>query len=588
MQRIIGTVCFLIFATSSIKAQKVRWILKPNHECKAIFIDYFGSLDGFFHLRYEDHTSEIVNGEGETIVQRIPNTYNDVFGRDVLNFYDYKKGRSLKFNKKGKELSLGYDRVNYAQFNIFITRKEDQLGLMDFERNDLAPNVYALLKRISLTEFKGIKDDESVDTITVPYDPKTYWYKELISDGINIKRENYFNKKNSKIEGTISMIYGRDTILHPNKYVTGIESIGDSLYEIRSINTELKGLISSSGRMLIPPIANSIKRTRMSKFFYVTSGSTKGIYDIIEDTLVAGDFSLTILNESFIKKTKNGNNTILDQNFNEVFTFDYEDVSYRKSYFIISISNKKYLYSNRKNEMSKDSFISVSPDKGNLVFVERDGKHGTYNASELKYIIAAEYDKIKRVSNSYIEGVNYSYDTLAIEPKPNSKNRTSKNRRKTKIKKLKAFSYFNDNGDLVFGPSDRNLTCADGDIFSFRHDSLMTFINLVTKEEYTLEGSGHTKSDRFIAYKYRQWVRPYELMKDGIDAPTYESVKLLSDNKTYLYEMNGLFGFMTYDKLITEPIYEEVVEKGSRHLTAKGERYQVKYKGKLGMLMIDY
>jgi len=578
---------FLTLGCLSIFGQKIKWLLEPNYDCRKIQLPESNDFKDFFWVVYEDGTSEMINEKGESLIERDSYRAGNPFFKYGKIFIIQNKDEEKKryFNNELKELSKGYDHLFFQNgFRTLLSSIDDQLGMIDYDGNVLIPNEYASLQHLSSTKILGIKLDGSKKEILIPSKINKAFLGQAQIKGNSIFFDFFKNKDNNNVGKTICILSGKDTLLPPNQYFLASpisKPIWDSLYIIQPIDKKIFGLINYNGQIVMEPQATKLKKTHLPHLFNAEIDGEIVIYNIRNKTIMLEDFDIFVAkNAPYIYKKQDGNVGVMDLNGKEIIPMEWDLIKYSKGRFKLRKDGLYSNYSIKKDAFSKDQFSKILDYKNKKVDIVKMGKiYSLYDGEEFQFKTYAPFNQLKSISAKYIEGRYFIYDTLNKSPDATIKNQGI-NDEKT-ITRKPAYTYFDSLGKIVYGPGFNKLKFLIDDNFVLHHDSLMTFINLVTNNTYSINRAKYKKHKAAISIGEEKYFFIRDLINKKEKATSFELLEPMKDNKTYLYKLNGLYGLMTIDKKITEPLYDEIYERSDN-------RYLVKKNGKFGIMkMLD-
>ena len=467
-------------------------------------------------------------------------------------------------------------------FHTFISEIDDRLGMIDSDGKVLIPNKYASLKRLTSTKVLATKEDGSQKHLIIPDEKKTTHLSKVDYKGNTIFHDYYLHPKTNKVDKTLGVISGSDTLLHSNLYLSKSPlsmPFWDSLYTIQSVDHEGYGLVNYKGQVVMEPQATRIQKTSQPHLFNVQIDGKNGIYNIHEQKLDTADFDMFVSAKyTYISTQQNGLKGIMDLERKELIPMTYDQIYYNNGHFILKKDESYSIFSLANNTFSDETFTKVDYRNKMVDIVRLGNKYALYDGKDLSYITDTIYDQLESVTKLYIEGFQLTYDTTSINPQANPEIENQEKKPRNHMKASRTYTYFDTNGAVIHGPGTLKLHPVTDSVFVYYDDTLMTFINLRNNDIYTIKKTRYDKNKYTISIDGK-YVFPFQLIQKKEKTPRYESLETINDSKIYIYEIDGLYGLMTIDNKITEPIYDEIKE----HYI---DLLKVKYKGKYGIMKI--
>ncbi len=569
----------LVLIVFTGKAQKIEWLLPPEYNCEDIVMANSGDFDDFFWLIKKNGINEMIDEKGRVLIKSdLYKTKNPFLpGQKVFSLYNSKDEKYHFYNKDLVNISEGYDKIFYHPlYFTFITSLNDQLGLIDSDGKVLIPNNYSVVKRVSSTEvFLMTKEGEKL-YVSIPASKRNDGQRSLQFGKYHVITDHFSNEHKKERGQRIFVFNGQDTLLKKNRFYVKFnlpDTIKDSLFVV--YKNGLKGLINYRGEILLDPIATEIRKTYFPHFYGVQIDEKNAIFDTRNQKVTYIPNGLTLLRKSpFFIVESGAKKGLLNMQQQEVLPIEYDEILPGKKHFTLKKNNKYSVFNPKRNKFSKEEFDLVSNLRNSILVKYKKGSHyGLFNTELLTKVTEPVFYHVKSRYNLYHEGIENKNDTLAVE---NSSN-------KIKFNTRNFYSYFDNDGKSFVLPSFKKCYFLSKDIYlQYGKDSLMTFTNKVTGETCTVPNKKHKRSVQgaiLLDGTYHSFL--HEIMTLKEKAPKYDSLKLMNNKSTYAYKKNGLWGFRTANKIISDPVYDEIHE----HYGIEN-KYVTKYKGKYGVLHI--
>lgn len=499
--------------------------------------------------------------DGQQFIRLQVNAANGVFTGMTLD------KKPIVFTSDGLILSEGYDDLNNQyRGNILMTKKDNLFGLMDVTGKVIRQPIYKNLRRkeqgfyqgelpngeveeIRMEETDGLTAKERASALRI--------HSSQLKDRIMVRKQS--GKRNYPYWGMTDM-EGKE-VLPANRYYSNYNKMHFERQVMIAIDSQndKEGVLDKDGQVIIPFIYDYVMpRLVNDQYCLARRDDSTFLVDFSGHELyaVAGQGFSPIGGTTLVTQNRDNKYRLHTLDFVPVIKDEFNWISgaFNENRFLMLKRGKQTgFYTISSGRVVTPRFSKVKGPYSTSPLLVKEKAWGLYDVEKDEYVLPPEFSGLVRKGNYF----------LAESTLQDSIKNDDGTYRKTFTMSYRIYQL---DGQLLFGPTENRLRSLTSNLWSEQ----VTRDSLVLHDfSTTATRSFSTKGRKIIGDVLQLGETQYVFADAYINSsspPIYEFLGK-DDVNHHLrhYKLNGKFGLMRNQEIITPPIYDEISLKFMDH-----------------------